>query len=93
MWLMLQQDELEDYVIATGETHSLTDFIAEVFGVVGLDWKDHVEHDDSLMRPSDIEKSFANPRKAEEKLRWKAEYRMQDVARKMVEAELGAGEA
>jgi GDPmannose 4,6-dehydratase len=89
MWSMLQQDELEDYVIATGETHALTDFIAEVFGVVGLDWKDHIENDDSLMRPSDIEKSFANPRKAEKKLGWKAQFRMKEVARMMVEAELG----
>jgi GDPmannose 4,6-dehydratase len=88
MWLMLQQDVMEDYVIATGETNSLTDFIAEVFRVVGLDWQDHVEHDDSLMRPSDIEKSFANPAKAEKKLGWKAKYRMKDVAKMMVEAEL-----
>lgn len=87
MWLMLQRDVMEDYVIATGETHSLEDFIAEVFGNLGLNWKDHVEHDNSLMRPSDIEKSFANPEKAARELGWKATYRMKDVARMMVEAE------
>jgi GDPmannose 4,6-dehydratase len=87
MWLMLQRDVMEDYVIATGETHSLEDFIAEVFGNLGLNWKDHVEHDNSLMRPSDIEKSFANPEKAARELGWKATYKMKDVARMMVEAE------
>ena len=87
MWLMLQRDVMEDYVIATGETHSLEDFIAEVFGNLGLNWKDHVEHDNSLMRPSDIEKSFANPEKAARELGWKAAYKMKDVARMMVEAE------
>ncbi len=88
MWLMLQQDVVEDYVIATGETHSLGEFTEEVFRSVDLDWKDHVEHDDSLMRPSDIEKSFGNPSKAEKKLAWKAQYKMRDVAKMMVEAEL-----
>ena len=62
-------------------------FIAEVFGNLGLNWRDYVQHDNSLMRPSDIEKSFANPEKAERKLGWKARYRMKDVARMMVEAE------
>jgi GDPmannose 4,6-dehydratase len=88
MWLMLQQEKMDDYVIATGETNGLTDFVAEVFSAVGLDWKDHVENDDSLMRPSDIEKSYANPAKADRNLGWKARYRMRDVARLMVEAAL-----
>lgn len=87
MWRMLQRDAPEDFVIATGETHSLSEFVAEVFGNLGLDWRKHTEHDDSLMRPSDIEKSFANPGKAERLLGWKAKYRMRDVAKMMVEAE------
>ena len=92
MWQMMQQDELEDYVIATGETHSLTDFIAEVFRAVDLDWNDYVEHEGSLMRPSDIEKSFGNPAKAEKNLGWKAQYNMSDVVKMMVEAEMGSSE-
>jgi len=88
MWLMMQQDVMEDYVIATGETNSLREFTAEVFRAVDLDWKDYVEHDDSLMRPSDIEKSVGNPAKAEKNLGWKAKYKMRDVAKMMVEAEM-----
>ncbi len=88
MWLMLQQDVLEDYVIATGQTNCLSDFIAEVFRAAELDWEDHVEHDDRLMRPSDLEKSVGNPAKAEKNLGWKAENKMSDVARLMVEAEM-----
>jgi len=90
MWLMLQQDVMEDYVIATGETHSLAEFIEEVFGTLGLDWKEYVTHDNSLMRPSDIERSVGNPAKAERKLGWKARYKMKDVARMMVEAEMAS---
>jgi len=85
---MMQQDVMEDYVIATGETNSLREFTAEVFRAVDLDWKDYVEHDDSLMRPSDIEKSVGNPAKAEKNLGWKAKYKMRDVAKMMVEAEM-----
>ena len=88
MWLMMQQDVMEDYVIATGETNSLREFTAEVFRAVDLDWKDYVEHDDSLMRPSDIEKSVGNPAKAKKNLGWKAKYKMRDVAKMMVEAEM-----
>ena len=88
MWLMLQQEVMEDYVIATGETNRLSDFVAEVFRAVNLDWNDFVAYDDRLLRPSDIEKSVGNPAKAQEKLGWKARYGMRDVARMMVEAEI-----
>jgi len=88
MWLMLQQEVMEDYVIATGETNRLSDFVAEVFRAVNLDWNDFVAYDDRLIRPSDIEKSVGNPAKAHKKLGWKARYGMRDVARMMVEAEI-----
>ena len=84
MFLLLQQDEADDYVIATGETYSLQDFVLEAFTSVGLNWQDHVEVDQSLYRPTDISVSKANPIKAEQKLGWKANYKMPDVVRMMV---------
>ncbi|MBI3298610.1 MAG: GDP-mannose 4,6-dehydratase [Elusimicrobia bacterium] len=87
MWLMLQRDHPEDYVIATGETNSLEDFVAAAFAEVGLDWREHVEIDSRLLRPSDIAVGRANPAKAARELGWKARLRMRDVARAMVEEE------
>jgi GDPmannose 4,6-dehydratase len=87
MWLMLQQHRPEDYVIATGETNKLADFVESVFTVLGLEWRDHVKTNQSLFRPTDILTVWANPARAEKKLGWKARYRMRDVARMMVEAE------
>jgi GDPmannose 4,6-dehydratase len=85
MWLILQQAKADDFVIATGETNRLEDFVAEVFKCVGLDWHDHVESDPSLLRPSEIMVSRANPEKSVIKLGWQAKYRMKDVARMMVD--------
>ena len=88
MHLMLQQQQPDDYVIATGETNRLEDFVAEAFAVVNLDWHDRVECDNSLYRPSDIAVNRGNPAKAKEKLGWKASYKMRDVVRVMVEDKL-----
>lgn len=85
MWKILQQEKADDFVIATGETNSLEDFVAEVFRCVGLDWRDHVESDPSLLRPSEIMVSRANPEKSAKMLGWQATNRMKDVARMMVE--------
>jgi GDPmannose 4,6-dehydratase len=87
MWRMLQQESPDDYVIATGETNKLADFVESVFTALGLNWRDHVKTNQSLFRPTDILTVRANPARAEEKLGWKASYRMRDVARMMVEAE------
>jgi GDPmannose 4,6-dehydratase len=88
MWAMLQQDDPEDYVIATGRTYSLENFIEAVFSDLGLDWHRYVDLKEDLRRPTDIEVSLADPTKARKKLGWKASYFMTDVARMMVEAEL-----
>lgn len=85
MWMILQQEKADDFVIATGETNRLEGFVAEVFRCVGLDWRDHVGIDPSLLRPSEIMVSRANPEKALKLLGWQATYRMKDVARMMVE--------
>ncbi|MGE4538810.1 MAG: GDP-mannose 4,6-dehydratase [Desulfovibrio sp.] len=89
MWRMLQQDAPEDYVIATGQTITLRDFTAHAFDAVGLDWRDHVDVDPSLFRPSDIAVSRANPSKAAERLSWRATLGPADVARAMVAHEMG----
>lgn len=86
MYLMLQQEQPDDYVIATGASYSLEEFVAEAFNYVGLGWQDHVVTDASLLRPTDLAVSKGNPTKAKEKLGWQARYKMPDVVRMMVEA-------
>lgn len=87
MWTMLQQEEPEDFVVATGKTYSLRDFIKEFFSCLDLDWQEHVEFDQGLKRPTDIEISRADPSKAEKILGWKASFTMPEVAIMMVESE------
>jgi GDPmannose 4,6-dehydratase len=84
---MLAQDTPQDFVIATGETHALEAFVAQAFAALGLDWHDHVTSDPTLMRPTDMRISRANPARAAEHLGWRASKRMQDVVRAMVAAE------
>ena len=86
MYLMLQQDQPDDYVIATGKSYSLQEFVIEAFHSVGLNWQDYVITDNSLLRPTDLAVSKGNPNKAKEKLGWQAQYKMPDVVRMMVEA-------
>ena len=90
LWCMLQQEDAEDFVIATGETNKLADFVREAFRAVDLNRHDHVRTTQSLFRPTDILTVKADPGKARKKLGWKAQYKMKDVARKMVEEELKA---
>ena len=87
MWLMLQQNNPDDYVVATGETHMLENFVAETFSCLNLDWREHIISDPSLLRPSEILISRANTEKARRVLNWQATYRMQDVVRMMVSEE------
>ena len=88
MWSMLQQPAPDDFVIATGETHSLEQFVALAFAEVGLDWKAHVVSDPALLRPSDLETGRGNPAKATQVLGWKARHRLKDVVSMMVAAEM-----
>ena len=89
MWLMLQHPTPEDFVIATGETNTLQDFVANVFETVGLDWAQHVLTDPTLLRPSEIMVSRGNPAKAMEKLGWQATRKMRDVIKLIVAADRG----
>lgn len=87
MWRMLNHDTPEDFVIATGHTHRLEEFVALAFAHFGLDWHDHVTVDDALLRPSDISVSAGDPAKAERLLGWKAETSMTGVVAKLLDAE------
>ena len=86
MWRMMQQEKPRDFVIATGETHSLADFVEHCFTAAGLDWHDHVDHDQALMRPTDPSVSRADTRLAADVLGWRAQTRMPEVARRLVAA-------
>ncbi len=87
MWRMLQLDTAQDFVIATGETQTLQSFVATAFECVGLDWREHVESNSALIRPSDIRVSRGNPAKAAAILDWRASLKMHDVVERMIVAE------
>ena len=86
MHLMLQRQTPQDYVIATGTSRSLQEFVALAFQEVGLDWRDHVVSDPTLLRPADIREGCGNPAKAERELGWKARFALEDVVREMIRA-------
>jgi GDPmannose 4,6-dehydratase len=88
MYLMLQQKQPDDYVVATGESSSLEQFVTSAFASINLDWHDHVVVDSSLLRPTDLAVGKGNPTKAKIQLGWEAKYKMQDVVRMMVNAKL-----
>lgn len=87
MWRMLQQENPQDFVIATGETRTLKEFTAAAFSAFGLDWKAHVSSDPALFRPSDLPTGRADPSKAGRLLSWKAATKMDAVVKAMCEAE------
>lgn len=86
MFLMLQQETPNDYVIATGKSCKLEDFVAAAFAEVGLNWSEHAVVDSSLFRPTDIALSKGNPTKAKQQLGWEAKYFTNDIVRMMVQA-------
>jgi GDPmannose 4,6-dehydratase len=86
MYLMLQQHEPDDYVIATGKSNSLQKFVETAFAYLGIESSDRIVIDPSLFRPSDIMKSCGDPQKAKEKLGWQAKYEMQDIIKMMIQA-------
>ena len=88
MWLMLQQDEPDDYVIATGETHSVREFLEVAFAHAGLDWKKHVEIDPRYFRPAEVDLLIGDPAKAKKKLGWTPRTKFEELARLMVDADI-----
>jgi GDPmannose 4,6-dehydratase len=88
MWLMLQQDEPDDYVVATGRTHSVERFCELAFGHVDLNWRDYVVQDERFMRPAEVDLLVGDPAKAREKLGWEPETSFEDLVAMMVDADL-----
>lgn len=88
MWLMLQQERPDDYVIATNETHSVREFLEASFGEVGLDWKEHVVHDPAFDRPSEVDLLIGDYSKAKRQLGWEPKIRMKELAKLMVAEDL-----
>lgn len=84
MWLMMQQEKPDDYIIATGKTQSLEEFVSKAFEVLGLDWKNHVAQSEDLMRPTDLSVSKADPSKAKKHLGWEAKKGIQEVIEGMM---------
>lgn len=89
MWLMLQQDEPEDYVIATGKSHSVREFLETAFNYVDLDYRDYVSIDDKLYRPSEVNILQGDASKARKKLGWSPLVTFEDLVREMIESDLG----
>ena len=88
MWLMLQQEEPDDYVIATGETHSVRELLEEAFSYAGLDWHKHLVIDQRYYRPAEVDFLIGDPSKAKTKLGWEAKTKFKDLVRLMVDADL-----
>src|SRR6185436_1190065 len=88
MWLMLQQEEADDFVIGTGETHSVEEFVEIAFAHVGLNWKNHVVVDPQFYRPAEVDLLLADPSKAHEQLGWKPDVSFPGLVKMMVDADL-----
>jgi len=88
MWLMLQQKEGDDYVVATGETHSVREFLEVAFGHVGLNYQDYVEIDSRYFRPAEVDLLIGDPAKAKEKLNWEPRVKFEELAVLMVDSDV-----
>lgn len=87
MWMMLQREEPEDFVIATGKTYAVREFLEEAFTYAGLNWQDYVEFDERYMRPTEVDLLIGDPTKAKEKLGWEAKTSFTELVHLMVEAD------
>ena len=92
MWLMLQQDQPDDYVVATGETHDVGEMLDEAFGYVGIDWHQHVEIDPRYFRPAEVDVLCGDAAKAARLLGWKPQVTFKQLVRIMVDADLKAAQ-
>ncbi len=90
MWLMLQQEKSDDYVVGTGEAHSVEEFLKEAFDYAGLDWKKYVKIDQRYFRPTEVETLVANPGKVKKELGWSPKISFQELVRIMVDADMEA---
>ena len=88
MWVMLQQDQPDDYVVATNETHTVKEFIQETFGLLNLDWEKYVNYDARYERPAEVDLLIGNPAKAKRQLGWEPKVRFKELVKIMTEADL-----
>jgi GDPmannose 4,6-dehydratase len=88
MWLMLQQDKSDDYVVATGESHSVREFVEKVFSYLGLDWRKYVEIDKRYLRPTEVDRLEGNASKAKRVLGWKPKVKFKELVRMMTDADM-----
>ena len=92
MWRILQHDEPDDFVLATGETHSVREFLAEAFGLVGLDWEKYVAYDARYVRPSEVDLLLGDASKARRVLGWEPKMKFKELVKTMVEADVALAE-
>ncbi|MBO6166855.1 MAG: GDP-mannose 4,6-dehydratase [Kiritimatiellae bacterium] len=92
MWRILQHDKPEDFVLATGEMHSVREFLEIAFGMVGLDWRKYVEYDARYMRPTEVDQLLGDATKAKRELGWEPKVKFRDLVKLMVEADLALAE-
>ena len=92
MWLMLQQDQPDDYVVATGETYAVSQFLEECFSLLGLDWKKYVEQDQRYFRPAEVDLLLGDPGKAKRVLKWQPKVGFKQLVKMMVEADMSLAE-
>ncbi len=90
MWMMLQQDEPDDYVVATGETHSVQEFVEIAFGHAGLNWEEHVKLDPKFIRPAEVDLLIGDPTKAKARLGWQPSVDFRGLVKMMVDADIAA---
>jgi GDPmannose 4,6-dehydratase len=88
MWLMLQQEQADDYVIGTGQTHSVEEFVRIAFDHVGLEWRRHVVVDPLFYRPAEVDLLLANPAKARSHLGWEPQVSFEQLVTRMVDSDL-----
>lgn len=90
MWRILQADQPDDYLLATGKTHTIKEFLTSAFGYKGLDWQDYVETDQRYFRPTEVDLLIGDPSKAKEKLGWQAKTGFKELVKMMVDADCKA---
>jgi GDPmannose 4,6-dehydratase len=88
MWLMLQQDKPDDYVLATNEAHTVREFVQHAFAHADLDWKEFIKHDDRYERPAEVDLLIGDPAKAKKQLGWEPKVRFEELVKLMVDADL-----
>ena len=88
MWVMLQQEKPDDYVVATNETHSVKEFIEATFALLDLDWQKYVKHDARYERPAEVELLIGDPAKAKRQLGWEPKVKFKELVKIMTDADL-----